>query len=61
MLTLGLSPCEHDEGEEWLRFPMAVGDSLTGFFENPVTGKGGPSKPLMDELKKNGIKVEIHK
>ena len=31
------------------------------FFESPVTGKGGPSKPLMDELKKNDIKVEIHK
>lgn len=30
------------------------------FYQSPVTGKGGPSKPLMDELKKNDIKVEIH-
>ncbi len=30
------------------------------FFESLVTGKNGPSKPLMDELRKNNIKVEIH-
>ncbi len=29
-------------------------------YESPVTGKCGPSKPLMDELKKNDINVEIH-
>lgn len=31
------------------------------FYESPVTGKGGPSTPLKDELIKNDIKVEIHK
>ena len=31
------------------------------FFESPVTGKIGPSKPLRDELIKNNIKIEIHK
>ncbi len=30
------------------------------FFQSPVTGKGGPSKPLMKELEDNNIKVEIH-
>lgn len=30
------------------------------FFESPVTGKGGPSKPLIDELNKNDIKIKIH-
>jgi RHS repeat-associated protein len=29
------------------------------FFESPVTGKGGPSKPLMDELKKMTLKLKF--
>ncbi len=39
----------------------AIDGSTWHFFESPVTGKDGPSKPLMDELKKNDIIVEIHK
>ncbi|MCO5249781.1 MAG: hypothetical protein M9887_12630, partial [Chitinophagales bacterium] len=39
-------------------------DKLKGavwhFFESPVTGKGGASKPLLEELKKNGIDYIIH-
>ena len=38
-----------------------IDGSTWHFFESPVTGKDGPSKPLMDELKKNDIIVEIHK
>jgi RHS repeat-associated protein len=30
------------------------------FFVSSVTNKGGPSKPLLDELKRNGIQVIIH-
>ena len=30
------------------------------FFQSPVTGKGGASQPLLDELAKNGIKAVIH-
>ena len=32
-----LTRMEYDEGEAWLRFPMAVGDSLTGFFHGRGT------------------------
>ena len=38
-----------------------ISDATWHFFESPITGKGGPSKPLMNELKKNGIRIEIHK
>ena len=38
-----------------------IDDATWHFYESPVTGKCGPSKPLVDELKKNDIKVEIHK
>jgi RHS repeat-associated protein len=30
------------------------------FFESPKTGQGGASKPLMEELKKNGIDFIVH-
>ena len=30
------------------------------FFRSPITGKIGGSKPLINELKRNGIKVVIH-
>jgi hypothetical protein len=29
------------------------------FFESPVTGKGGASKPLLEALKKAGIETQI--
>ncbi len=32
-----LTRMEYDEGEAWLRFPMAEGDSLTGFFHGRGT------------------------
>lgn len=30
------------------------------FFQSPVTGLGGPSKPLLNALQQNGINVIIH-
>lgn len=30
------------------------------FFESPITGLKGPSKPLLQELERNGIRVIIH-
>ncbi len=30
------------------------------FFTSPVTGRGGPSKPLEELLRKSGIKIERH-
>jgi filamentous hemagglutinin len=30
------------------------------FFRSPVTGLGGPSQPLLNELQQNGINVIIH-
>ncbi|MDQ3332903.1 MAG: hypothetical protein M3552_20010, partial [Planctomycetota bacterium] len=30
------------------------------FYKSPITGVGGPSGPLLDELQKNGITVIIH-
>lgn len=34
--------------------------STWNFFTSPVTGLGGPSKPLMNMLQQNGINVIIH-
>jgi hypothetical protein len=37
-----------------------VTEAVWHFFQSPVTGKGGASQPLLDELAKNGIKAVIH-
>jgi RHS repeat-associated protein len=37
-----------------------VKEAVWHFFTSPVTGKGGASQPLLDELAKNGIKAVIH-
>ena len=34
--------------------------STWNFFKSPVTGVGGPSQPLMDAHRQNGINVIIH-
>ena len=42
---------------------MKTGDvkgAVWHFFTSPVTGKGGPSKPLRDMLSNNGIGIVIH-
>ena len=57
-LTKGLKSQIQKDAE--LMESNAVNGATWHFFESPVTGKNGPSKPLMDELRKNNIKVEIH-
>lgn len=37
-----------------------INGSSWHFFKSPVTGKGGASQPLLNELKGNGIKVVNH-
>lgn len=37
-----------------------IKNAVWHFFTSPVTGKGGASQPLLDELSKNGIRAVIH-
>lgn len=37
-----------------------IKSSTWHFFQSPITRKLGPSKPLFNELQKNGIKVKMH-
>jgi hypothetical protein len=37
-----------------------IDGSTWHFFQSPVTGVGGPSQPLLDMLKQNGINIIIH-